>query len=224
MDKRNGIIPVNKTNETNPPPNKEPVTLIDISLDEHALKKLGIQNCVPNIDSTCFTPSECLKTIENKLFFLGVSGRKWIKQGAHFDQFKETIERLKADADQNDIRFLLLHPSTHYFDELNGKDLPEIYIYENWKQLANTYKRVLQVRLYSHELIFRLQFVDGKEVAVSRYNNNSDPNGQSIPYLIFRKNAEYSLYDGFRRYFKLEWNKAMDIRKVNFSTQLNFRQ
>jgi Ca2+/Na+ antiporter len=168
------------------------------------LDLLGIENCTEKLTGTIFTPETCMQNIRKTLSFMGVAGSKWVSDPPVYAEFERMLR--KVSAAQGEVRFLLINPKAASWQQLNGLrrgNLSDVS-YGNFIKLSKTYP-CLHVRLYDTLPSFRLQFVDGLYVAVSRYkfefSEYKDTHyGWDAPHLIV-KNEEQELAKGKTRHF-----------------------
>lgn len=183
------------------------------------LKELGIEKCTSKLKDTRFAPLNCMHEIKRRLYFLGVSGAKWVENPENEEQFKTMLN--KVESHNGEVMFLLINPSCKEFDTM--KRLREGSIgtkaYHIWKKLLNNYP-CLKVKCYEHLPYFRLQFMDDQELAISRYQFSKEQyekyeHGWDSPHLIINSNAEFTFYNVFESYFKKEWQDAVDLTTLD---------
>jgi len=195
----------------------------------HNLNLLGVANCTDKLTDTPFTPIKCLDKIENTLFFMGVAGSKWVIYPPVFTKFKKMLS--KVDYNNGEVRFLLLNPKGEGWKklkELRGDNLSD-NSYSIFKELVKNYS-CLKVRLYDPLPSFRLQFIDGSFVAVSRYKFESSDYektnyGWDAPHLIVKNEKKHelvegetehfwSLYMAFQFLYDHIWNNSIDLSEL----------
>ena len=132
------------------------------------LDLLGIKNCTEKLTDTPFMPKTCMKNVKKTLFFMGVAGSKWVNDPPVYAEFERMLR--KVSAAQGEVRFLLLNPNGNGWKKLKNlrRDNLSDSSYNKYQILMKNYP-CLKVRLYDPLPSFRLQFVDGTYIAVSRY-------------------------------------------------------
>ena len=193
------------------------------------LRRLGIKECTSRLKDTKFSPIACMEKVENRLLFLGVSGSKWIDEKSE-KAFCDMLEKL--DEANGEVRFLLIDPTCKDFIKMrelrgNGSGGMSIEPYKKWKELINKHSRCLKVRCFNKHLpLFRMQFMDREELAISKYlfqeeQNKTAENGWQNPHLIIgaKKGSDhmFSLLPAFEKYFEEEWEAATDLLDIDLT-------
>lgn len=180
-----------------------------------AMHDLGILDFVPQLRGSIFEPSSCVKMVQRKLFFIGILGSKWVIEPHVRSEFVSMLGRVAARS--GSVRFLLIDPAGDYFTRLStlrdgAISTDSIPI---WQELALQHPG-LEVRLYNQWPCFRLIFIDGKTLAVSRYKIDQEgyyrsKYGWEAPHVLVGVDGQWSLYDAFDLYFDQVWEKAKDV-------------
>lgn len=187
-------------------------------------KELGIVGCTNKLKETKLAPLQCMPKVRKSLYFTGVGGEKWVKDEERRRAFSTML--LQTEAAGGEVCFLLIDPACDAYKRLyslRGNSVP----YESYQSFIELKKEHpnLHVRLYDHMPAFRMQFVDDKYVAVSRYyfdkkTHDKMEGGWMIPHLIIYNveqgydseiKYKWSLYESFRLAYRFSWEKARDI-------------
>jgi hypothetical protein len=189
-------------------------------------KELGIIDCTKGLKETKLAPLQCMPNVKRGLDFSGVGGEKWVKDEQLRKAFTTMLARTKAAGGQ--VRFLLIDPDSDAYVtlySLRGESVP----YESYARFIEMVKKHknLEVRLYDHMPMFRMQFVDEKYLAVSRYyfdkqQHDKWEGGWMIPHLIIHNEIQkdfgsdevlykWSLYDSFKYAYDFIWEKSRNI-------------
>lgn len=187
--------------------------------------ELGIINCTQTLKGSELEPIKCMPNVHKSLDFTGVGGEKWVKDAQLRKVFESMLLRTKPVGGV--VRFLLIDPSSDAYSSLyrlRGESVP-FESYEKFIELKKRYKN-LQVRLYNHMPSFRMQFVDGQYLAVSRYYFDKKAHDQweggwMIPHLIIQNATQefgsteikhkWSLYESFQLAYEFSWSQGRDI-------------
>ena len=168
------------------------------------LDLLGIKNCTEKLTDTPFMPKTCMKNVKKTLFFMGVAGSKWVNDPPVYAEFERMLR--KVSAAQGEVRFLLLNPNGNGWIKLKNlrRDNLSDSSYNKYQILMKNYP-CLKVRLYDPLPSFRLQFVDGTYIAVSRYKfefseYEKTHYGWDAPHLIV-ENEVQDLVQGTTKHF-----------------------
>jgi len=182
------------------------------------MKKIGIVRCTSKWKETGFTTTNCMKSINKELLFMGIGGAKWIEENKERQLFEDMLKR-NANND-GDVKFLIIHPYSKELKEIQDqcdRKLVTESNYKIWVDLVEKYT-CLKVKCYNHTPAFRLQFMDGTLMAVARYQFASEENNGTkdchSPHLIINNKESMSFYYVFQRYFNHEWDKATDITEI----------
>jgi hypothetical protein len=103
----------------------------------------------------------------------------------------------------------------------NGKNLKDESS-EIFRKLVKEYN-CLEAKYYNFLPKFRLIFIDGREVAVSRYRFDEKyklitEQGLDAPHLTIYENiGDFSLFDPFLSYFDHIWKDAKNIKNLKIS-------
>lgn len=191
-------------------------------------KELGIIDCTKALKETKLAPLQCMPNVKKSLDFTGVGGEKWVKDEQLRRAFSTMLMRTEAVG--GEVRFLLIDPDSDAYRmlySLRGESVP----YESYASFIELIKKHsnLHVRLYDHMPSFRMQFVDEKYLAVSRYyfdkqQHDKWEGGWKIPHLIIHNELQkdfdseevlykWSLYDSFLLAYNFSWEKSRDISK-----------
>lgn len=126
----------------------------------------------------------------------------------------------KVEANNGEVRFLLIDPTCDDYAKMKKQREGAMGngAYIVWKELVQQYT-CLSVRCYMHLPSFRLQFMDDKLLAISRYQFIREQyekynQGWDSPHLIVDSASEFSFYTVFERYFLEEWNDASDMNNI----------
>ena len=158
-------------------------------------------------------PEKIANTTSSKFQFVGISGRKFLKNIFEKNDF------FKTNREPLNIQIILMDPFSNDMLGLDGEnrmirsDIIKSITYLNEMRYKG-YK--FEVRLYPRVPPLRLMICDGKDVAISMYTPNS--NGWQNAQLIFKKTSEYndtSLAPHFSSLFIDMWDKS-----INFSLEL----
>jgi hypothetical protein len=179
------------------------------------LKELGIDKCTSKLKGTPFAPLNCMNVIRRRLYFLGVSGAKWVENPENETIFRRMLNRVERN--NGKVMFLLINPCSKEFNTMKRQREGSIGInaYAVWKKLLDDYS-CLEVRCYNHLPLFRLQFMDDQQLAISRYQFSREQyekyeHGWDSPHLIINSNAEFTFYSVFESYFMREWQDAINL-------------
>jgi len=193
----------------------------------HLYEELGIINSTEELKGTQLEPLQCMKDVRTSLSFMGVGGEKWVKDTQLRKAFKNMLRQTKTVG--GEVRFLLINPSSEAYGllyQLRGESVP-YESYEHFADLVNKFDN-LEVRLYSDLPSFRMQFVDDKYLAVSRYyfdkvSHDSVGGGWRTPHLIIsaeqkgfgEKESRHkgSLYGPFLLSYSFIWSHSDGIQK-----------
>lgn len=188
------------------------------------LRDVGLEQVTKTLINTRFEPNSCMSSIRKKLYFCGVSGSKWISTEKSYNNFCEMIERVASN--NGEIRFLLISPISNEFKHMiqivqNQETDKYMEVYHNWLKLSKDYSKFLTIKCFKKLPVFRMQFIDDKQLALSKYHYQADEyykydKGWGNPHIIFNSDANFSFYNVFERYYLNEWSKGTDIRKINF--------
>lgn len=191
--------------------------------------ELGIINCTQTLKGSELEPIKCMPDVKKSLDFTGVGGEKWVKDAQLRKAFESMLLRTKSVGGV--VRFLLIDPSSEAYAnlyQLRGESVP-FESYEKFIELKKRHKN-LQVRLYDHMPSFRMQFVDEKYLAVSRYyfdkkTHDQFEGGWMIPHLIIQNATQeygsteikhkWSLYESFQLAYEFSWDQGRDIMDWN---------
>ncbi len=179
---------------------------------EALLKLLGIIDVTPDLQDSEFHPKNCMSRTKKHLMFMGILGSKWVSDPV----FETFVRRLALS--NGSIQFLLIDPHGRSFARLAELRQGNISTspLSQFSNIQQTYP-ALRVKLYDDMPIFRLVFIDGHTVAVSRYKLDRDGHFQSkqgwdAPHLVFGSESHWSLYDTFDDYFTSVWNRSTDLQ------------
>lgn len=179
------------------------------------LKELGIDKCTSRLKDTQFAPLHCMDTIRRRLYFSGVSGAKWVENPNNAMSFRRMLNRVERN--NGKVMFLLINPCCEEFNTMKRQREGAIgtNAYVVWKSLLKEYS-CLEVKCYSHLPLFRLQFMDDQQLAISRYQFSKEQyekyeHGWDSPHLIINSNAEFTFYSVFESYFMREWQDAVNL-------------
>jgi hypothetical protein len=200
------------------PPEEETQPIkIDKELTE-VLGEFGIVKGASRLSQSKYEPMECMRAAQRKLHFMGILGSKWVTEShvrAEFNQFLERIQTMKGS-----VRFLLINPYCEAFSSLRTLRGGAISA-DSLRAFQELQKRFtcLEVKLYSEIPCFRLVFIDGNIVAVSRYRIDKERYLQSrfgweAPHLIIQSSSIWSLYEAFELYYLQAWDRAQDLEKI----------
>lgn len=187
--------------------------------------ELGIINCTQTLKGSELEPIKCMPNVHKSLDFTGVGGEKWVKDV----QLRKTLESMlfRTKSVGGVVRFLLIDPSSDAYYNLyclRGESVP-FESYEKFIELKKKHAN-LKVRLYDHMPSFRMQFVDGQYLAVSRYyfdkrRHDQWGGGWMIPHLIIQNATQeyghkeikhkWSLYESFQLAYEFSWDQGRDI-------------
>lgn len=190
------------------------------------LDLLGVENCTEKLTDTPFIPKTCLQNIKKTLFFMGVAGSKWVNDPPVYTEFERMLR--KVSAAQGEVRFLLLNPNGNGWKKLKKlrRDNLSDISYDKYRVLMKNYP-CLKVRLYDPLPSFRLQFVDGTYVAVSRYKfefseYEKTHYGWDAPHLIVQNEVQelvqgttkhfWSLYMAFQFLYDHIWDQSEELK------------
>lgn len=191
--------------------------------------ELGIINCTQTLKGSELEPIKCMPNVHKSLDFIGVGGEKWVKDAQLRKAFESMLLRTKSVGGV--VRFLLIDPSSDAYNNLyclRGESVP-FESYERFIELKMKHKN-LQVYLYDHMPSFRMQFVDGQYLAVSRYYFDKKAHDQwkggwMIPHLIIKNETQefgsaeikhkWSLYESFQLAYEFSWKQGRDIMEWN---------
>lgn len=182
------------------------------------LKELGIDQCTSKLKGTPFAPLSCMNLIKRRLYFLGVSGAKWVEKSENEVIFRRMLNRIERN--NGKVMFLLINPCCKEFNTMKRQREGSIgtNAYAVWKKLINDYS-CLEVRCYNHLPLFRLQFMDDQQLAISRYQFSKEQyekyeHGWDSPHLIINSSAEFTFYSVFESYFMREWQDAINLATI----------
>lgn len=182
------------------------------------LKKVGIIDCTHSLSKSKYEPMECMKLTRRSLSFMGILGSKWVTEAHILNEFKRLLKR--AQEQNGLIRFLLINPQGEHFNRLNSLREGAISTesLKRFQELMNEFP-CLQVNLYNMMPCFRLVFIDGKIVALSRYKIDKEGYFQSrfgwdAPHLVIDAGADWSLYDAFELYYEQMWKASVDLKSI----------
>lgn len=220
------------TNILTPPSDDESITKIIAELEGYRKKirlyeELGIINCTEELKGTTLEPLQCMPSIRNSLYFMGVGGEKWVKDAQLRKNFENMLRRTKAVG--GEVKFLLINPASKAYSnlyQLRGESVP----YESYGRFATMVDIFdnLKVHLYSHMPSFRMQFVDDSYLAISRYYFDKPAHdhwagGWKIPHLIIcNEQQEFdksevkhkgSLFGSFLLAYNSIWDNGIDIKQ-----------
>lgn len=190
------------------------------------LDLLGIEKCTEKLTDTPFMPQICMQNVKKTLFFMGVAGSKWVNDPPVYAEFERMLR--KVSAAQGEVRFLLLNPNGNGWKQLKKlrRDNLSDISYNKYRTLMENYP-CLKVRLYDPLPSFRLQFVDGTYVAVSRYKfefseYEKTHYGWDAPHLIVENEEQelvqgttkhfWSLYMAFQFLYDHIWNLSEELK------------
>lgn len=188
---------------------------IDSSFFE-SLSDLGITGTTSKLTNSQFEPAQSMKAASQTLFFMGILGSKWVEDLEKFEEFLGLIQSKNCK-----VRFLMINPNGQSFQRLktmrggNLNDKSSV----KFKKFVMDYP-CLEVKFYDFIPSFRLIFIDGKILAVSRYKLDKkgyfqSKQGWDAPHLVIEENAIWSLYEPFLSYYNFIWDTiAKDINKV----------
>jgi len=180
-----------------------------------AMRDLGIQGFIPQLEGSIFEPSGCMEATERKLYFMGILGSKWVIEPHVRSEFVAMLKRVAAR--KGVVQFLLIDPAGPYFDRLrvlrDGAISTEPIAI--WRELALEHD-CLEVRLYNQWPCFRLIFLDGNTLVVSRYKTDREGYsktkfGWEAPHMVLSTNKTWSLFDAFDLYYDQVWENARDV-------------
>ena len=72
----------------------------DSGYDGETLSKLhdlGIVKCTSKLKDTNFAPLACMKTLKRKLYFMGVSGAKWVENTDNAAAFRRMLNKVETN-------------------------------------------------------------------------------------------------------------------------------
>lgn len=190
------------------------------------LDLLGIGSCTDKLTDTPFIPKSCMQNVKQTLFFMGVAGSKWVNDPPVYAEFERMLR--KVSAAHGEVRFLLLNPNGNGWKKLKKlrRDNLSDVSYDKYRILMKSY-HCLKVRLYDPLPSFRLQFVDGTYVAVSRYKfefseYEKTHYGWDAPHLIVKNEAQdlaqgttkhfWSLYMAFQFLYDHIWDLSDELK------------
>ena len=175
------------------------------------LKDLGIVNVTPDLKDSEFHPHQCMSHTRKHLMFMGILGSKWVFDSG-FENFARRIQHTNGS-----LRFLLIHPEGRAFATLTDLRQGNISTksLDAFLDLKKKYPS-LRVKLYEDLPVFRLIFVDGQTLALSRYKLDHEgyfdsKQGWDAPHLVIASSSRWSLYETFEDYFNNIWNRSTDI-------------
>ena len=191
-------------------------------------EEVGITDCTRELKGTDLEPKKCMETVKHTLDFMGVGGSKWVKSNDECKQFEKMLRRVQAN--KGNVRFLIIDPLGHGYKELEGLRGADAIPKESYKSLCSLSQRYpcFQIRLYNHLPTFRLQFIDNKYVAASRYFFEKEQfykfsQGWDIPHLIVNADImispdeiQYkgSLFNSFLQLYDFIWESSKDISSL----------
>lgn len=192
------------------------------------LLSVGIIDCTEQLKATSFEPQKCMRNVQKSLFFMGVGGAKWVEEEVDLVIFKQMIN--KVSAEHGKVEFLLLNPFSSGYDDLKKlrNDAVPTKSYKIFLELVKNHE-TLRVHLYDNLPSFRMQFMDDKYAAISRYYFSRelyDNTGQgwNIPHLIVQaektnsdgssQESMGSLYNSFRALYDYVWNRSKNILEL----------
>lgn len=200
------------------------------------LQSLGIIDCTEELKTSAYAPKACIPEIVRSFDFMGIGGEKWVKNKDE-DEDDDKVDilecfesmLLRTDSFRGKVRFLIIDPECKEYKKLyklREKSLPT-ESYDIFLDLLDRYDN-LEVRLYSHFPTFRMQFVDNKYLAISRYYfdkniHDDSEGGWKTPHLIIvnevaqindKELYKGSLYGSFVMAFNYYWEQnTRDIRE-----------
>lgn len=185
------------------------------------MKEMGIIDCTDKLEGTQFAPLACMKNLNKKLMFSGVSGSKWIQDPLVREEFKKMMDKIVVNYGK--VCFLIIDPACDDYKKMKErrKGTMSTAPYPIWRQLQEEYSSYLEVKCYEHIPTFRLQLMDDSLVAVSRYQfileqYKEYKAGWGSPHLIIKANSKLSFYHVFETCFLQEWNKAKNILDIDW--------
>jgi hypothetical protein len=179
------------------------------------LAEMGLISGNIELENSNVDPINCMKQTQRNLDFMGIFGSKWVTIPVIRAEFVNFLKRI--DGRKGLVRFLLLDPDSISFQKLHGDRLGAISpeVLDHWNNLCKEFS-CLEVRLYSQYPCFRLVFIDGKCLALSRYHSEREEYyksrfGWDAPNLLFDADSPWSLFDAFALYFGEVWSTSKKI-------------
>lgn len=167
-----------------------------------------------------------LKEVDKSFFFMGIAGTKWIQKASNFN---DTMRKLAA-VHGSKICFILLNPMSVVARNISMASKKNDYymkdlILENLRILKKCKEELglnLEVKLFSHEPVFRIAIVDDEKIYFGQYRVNDD--GENLSQIVLQ-GKDTMLYREISEYYSVAWDclnlQWLDFDKLEDSSYLN---